>query len=71
MTDNQTDEESPIPLVVDLECAETIADNLLRTHPPYEGPDDCESTLEQNAAYIIRRLARRLREMEGAGVLGG
>ena len=51
-----------IPLEVDLEFADRIERELLRDHPPYTGTKDHNPTTEENAAYIIRRLARRLRE---------
>ena len=51
-----------IPLEVDLEFADRIERELLRDHPPYTGTKDHNPTTEENAALIIRRLARRLRE---------
>ena len=60
-----TDEEraQTIPLEVDLQSASSIADELLRQHPPYTGPKDSNPTVEQDAAYMLRRLAQRLRDM--------
>ena len=56
--------ESPIPLSVDLEEADRIADELLRDHPPYDGPHDSNPTVEENAARLLRRLVKRLTPVE-------
>ena len=49
-----------------LEIATWQAEELLRQHPPYEGPKDSENTLEQCAAYTIRRLVKLLAQNEEA-----
>ena len=59
--------ESPIPLSVDLEEADRIADELLRKHPPYDGPKDHNPTVEENAARLLRRLVKRLTRAEPKG----
>ena len=65
------EQESEIPLAVDLQSASSIADELLRISPPYTGPKDSEATVEQNAARLLRRLAQRLRDMpEGERIEG-
>ena len=65
------EQESEIPLAVDLQSASSIADELLRISPPYTGPKDSEATVEQNAAYMLRRLAQRPRDMpEGVRIEG-
>ena len=56
--------ESPIPLSVDLEEADRIADELLREHPPYDGPHDSNPTVEENAARLLRKLVKRLTPAE-------
>ena len=56
------DQEATVPLAVDLQSAAFIADELLRISPPYTGPKDSEATVEQNAAYLLRRLVQRLRK---------
>ena len=63
MTSSETPNEA-MALEKTFEIATWQADELLRQYPPYEGPKECERTLEQRAAYTIRRLVKLLAQRE-------